>query len=90
MGTEGRAAKRRSTEGRCGNERCRSGSGNRRWLHAAQSYFHDIQPARALGLETAWVNRKGETAPDGDRPTFEVPDLTALAGAELEPTAAIG
>jgi 2-haloalkanoic acid dehalogenase type II len=30
------------------------------WLHVAQSYFHDVQPARALGIPTAWINRKGE------------------------------
>jgi 2-haloalkanoic acid dehalogenase type II len=30
------------------------------WLHVAQSYFHDVQPARALGVPTAWINRKGE------------------------------
>jgi 2-haloalkanoic acid dehalogenase type II len=55
-----------------------------RWLHAAQSYFHDIQPARTLGLETAWVNRKAEASPDGDKPTVEVPDLAGLAAWELE------
>lgn len=26
-------------------------------LHAAQSLFHDIEPARALGIRTAWVDR---------------------------------
>lgn len=26
-------------------------------LHAAQSLFHDIEPARALGMRTAWVDR---------------------------------
>jgi 2-haloalkanoic acid dehalogenase type II len=53
------------------------------WLHAAQSYFHDVVPARALGLPTAWVNRKGETPSDGGRPTHEVPDLTGLAALVL-------
>jgi 2-haloalkanoic acid dehalogenase type II len=53
--------------------------GKRRWLHAAQSYFHDVVPARALGIPVAWVNRKGEK-PSGDaRPDYEVPDLAALA-----------
>ena len=53
--------------------------GKRRWLHAAQSYFHDVVPARRLGIPVAWVNRKGEK-PSGDaRPDYEVPDLAALA-----------
>jgi 2-haloalkanoic acid dehalogenase type II len=34
--------------------------GKARWLHAAQSYFHDVVPARALGIANAWVNRKSE------------------------------
>jgi len=34
--------------------------GDARWLHVAQSYFHDVQPARAHGIATAWINRKGE------------------------------
>jgi 2-haloalkanoic acid dehalogenase type II len=32
-----------------------------RWLHAGQSYFHDVVPARGLGIPVAWINRKGET-----------------------------
>src|SRR5438874_1333378 len=31
-----------------------------RWLHAAQSYFHDVVPATALKVPVVWVNRKGE------------------------------
>ncbi len=27
------------------------------WLHAAQSVFHDVIPARLLGIATVWVNR---------------------------------
>ena len=49
---------------------------NRRWLHAAQSNFHDIVPANALGITTAWVNRKREK---GEPPTIEVHDLEELA-----------
>lgn len=26
-------------------------------LHAAQSLYHDVEPARALGIRTAWVDR---------------------------------
>lgn len=27
------------------------------WLHAGQSIYHDVIPAKALGLKTVWVNR---------------------------------
>ena len=51
-----------------------------RWLHAAQSYFHDIVPARALDIPVAWVNRKHERPdPGGPLPDIEVKSLTELA-----------
>jgi 2-haloalkanoic acid dehalogenase type II len=53
--------------------------GARRWLHVAQSYFHDVVPARALGIPTAWINRKAERAPDGGRADREFRTLTELA-----------
>jgi len=53
--------------------------GTRRWIHAAQSYFHDIAPARALGVPAAWINRKGEAAPDGAKPDHVFPTLIELA-----------
>jgi 2-haloacid dehalogenase/putative hydrolase of the HAD superfamily len=49
------------------------------WLHAAQSYFHDIVPAKALGIPVAWINRKGERAGAAGPPDRELPDLAALA-----------
>lgn len=30
-------------------------------LHVAQSLFHDIEPAEALGIHRCWINRRGET-----------------------------
>jgi 2-haloacid dehalogenase len=57
-----------------------------RVLHVAQSLFHDIAPARELGLTTVWVNRRagreggGATPPNGASPDFEVPDLRTLIG----------
>jgi 2-haloacid dehalogenase/putative hydrolase of the HAD superfamily len=52
--------------------------GDARWLHAAQSYFHDVEPAVKLDLPVVWVNRKHES-PSGDaRPTADVPDLYGL------------
>ena len=56
-----------------------------RWLHAAQSRFHDIAPARDLGISCVWVNRRhdkpGEsaTALSAAQPDLEVPDLKTLA-----------
>jgi 2-haloacid dehalogenase len=45
-------------------------------VHVAQSHFHDIVPARELGLTTIWINRLGEQAEPP--PTRELPDLTRL------------
>jgi 2-haloacid dehalogenase len=45
-------------------------------VHVAQSHYHDVIPARALGLTTVWINRYGERAEPA--PTRELPDLTAL------------
>lgn len=50
-----------------------------RWLHAAQSNFHDIVPVNAFGVDTAWVNRHGEKPLPGGTPTYEVPDMKGLA-----------
>ena len=53
--------------------------GGQSWLHAAQSYFHDIVPACDLGVPVAWINRKAE-APTGDaRPDRELRTMTDLA-----------
>jgi 2-haloalkanoic acid dehalogenase type II len=53
--------------------------GGARWLHAAQSYFHDVRPARAEGIPVAWVNRKGERSPDGGGADRELRTLGDLA-----------
>ena len=45
-------------------------------VHVAASLFHDVEPARALGLTSVWVNRLGERP--GPEPTRELPDLTSL------------
>ena len=52
----------------------------KRFLHAAQSYFHDVVPCSELGLPIAWVNRKGEVSDaGGPQPTYEVRNLSELA-----------
>jgi 2-haloalkanoic acid dehalogenase type II len=53
--------------------------GNARWLHAAQSNFHDIVPANAMDIPNAWVNRRGDVPLAGGKPTYEVRDLAGLA-----------
>jgi 2-haloalkanoic acid dehalogenase type II len=53
--------------------------GDRRWLHAAQSYFHDIVPATALGIPAAWINRNHEAALGGGHPVRELQTLAELA-----------
>lgn len=46
-------------------------------VHVAASRFHDIVPARDLGLRTVWINRLGE--PPEPTPDRELPDLERLA-----------
>lgn len=53
--------------------------GDARWLHAAQSNFHDIVPTNALNIPNAWINRKGETALPGGIPGRELANMAALA-----------
>lgn len=67
----------------------RIGLPTERVLHVAQSLYHDIAPASALGLSTVWVNRRGEktggATPDADaRPDLVVPDLATLAALAAE------
>jgi len=48
-------------------------------VHVAASLFHDVAPARELGLKVVWINRLGEAAePVPDR---ELPDLSGLPDA---------
>ncbi|MFN8559472.1 MAG: hypothetical protein U0531_19750 [Dehalococcoidia bacterium] len=39
--------------------------GDRRWLHAAQSAYHDLPRLQRAGRRSAWINRKGEASPAG-------------------------
>ena len=53
-------------------------------LHIAQSIYHDIIPAKKIGLSTVWVNRRkdktgsGATLPARGKPDLEVSDLETL------------
>ena len=53
--------------------------GGRRWLHAAQSYFHDITPAVAQRVPVAWINRKSMQPTGAARADRELRTLTELA-----------
>jgi len=55
----------------------RTGASRGSHVHVAASRFHDIAPARDLGLRTVWIDRLGES-PDPP-PDRELPDLTGLA-----------
>jgi FMN phosphatase YigB (HAD superfamily) len=58
-------------------------------LHVAQSLFHDHVPAKAIGLPTAWIDRRWGTTGSGAtpppdapvRPDWTFPTLVALADA---------
>jgi 2-haloacid dehalogenase len=62
----------------------RMGVAPERLLHAAESLFHDVVPAKELGLSTVWVHRRagkegfGATPPADAEPDLEVPDLETL------------
>jgi 2-haloacid dehalogenase len=55
-----------------------------RVLHVAQSLYHDIAPASALGFTCVWINRRagrpggGATKPAVAHPDHEAPDLRTL------------
>jgi len=53
-------------------------------IHIAQSLYHDIIPAKKLGLSTIWINRRkgkkgfGATPASSAKPDMEFPDLKSL------------
>ncbi|HEX3742013.1 MAG TPA: haloacid dehalogenase type II [Terriglobales bacterium] len=63
----------------------RMGLPGEKWLHAAQSIYHDVIPAQSLGISTVWVNRpspspnSGAAKPAQAKPDIEVSSLHALA-----------
>ncbi len=48
------------------------------WVHVACSWFHDIAPARAVGIPRIWVDRD-RTGEDPSIATRVIPDLESLA-----------
>ena len=59
----------------------RLGLPRERVLHVGQSIYHDVLPAKSLGLATALVHRRGfgATQPADGEPDLTVPDLKTLA-----------
>ena len=51
-----------------------------RWVHAAQSWFHDIKPASPRDLPRVWVDRL-DSGEDASLATVRITDLTGLPGA---------
>jgi len=55
------------------------------WLHVGQSIYHDVIPAKALGISTIRVKRPspragaGATKAASGKPDLEIPDLQTLA-----------
>jgi len=55
-------------------------------LHAAQSLYHDVGPARSLGLATAWIDRRDERSAGIASPAHLVaPNLRSFADLALAP-----
>jgi 2-haloacid dehalogenase len=54
------------------------------WLHAGQSIYHDVLPAKSLGLATVWVNRPSRRPGVGAvRQAAGQPDMQIQSLAEL-------
>ncbi|WP_439817713.1 HAD-IA family hydrolase [Zavarzinia sp. CC-PAN008] len=65
------------------------------WLHVAQSQYHDIVPARALGIHSAWIERRhgrgygaSPVPPHRETPDFHFHSLAQLAQAHRAALAA--
>ncbi len=66
----------------------RMGVEKKRWLHVAESLYHDIGPANRLGIASVWVNRGDRGG--GTRRTEAVPDLVVADLGELAAMACAG
>ena len=59
----------------------RMGIQRHRWMHVAESLYHDIAPANKLGIASVWVNRSNRGG--GTRHIDAVADLEVSNLAEL-------
>jgi 2-haloacid dehalogenase len=55
-----------------------SGVDRANWVHAAVSWWHDMVPARTLGIRRVWVDRE-DSGHDASIVTARVPDMASLA-----------
>jgi 2-haloalkanoic acid dehalogenase type II len=62
-------------------ERAKEIAGGEEWVHVAQSYFHDVEPAVASGVPVVWINRKGQSTGGDARPNAEYATLGEFAHA---------
>jgi 2-haloacid dehalogenase len=58
----------------------RSGVAHDRWVHAAVSWYHDMQAAQVLGIKRIWVDRE-HTGQDASIVTAHIHDMASLPGA---------
>ena len=56
----------------------KTGVSRHNWVHAACSWFHDIEPARRLGIARIWVDRD-RTGHDPGAASRVMPDLRGIA-----------
>lgn len=56
----------------------RTGCERHEILHVAQGFYHDIEPAHALGIRRVWINRFAKTGNPAFGPYDEFPDLSPL------------
>ena len=50
------------------------------WVHVACSFYHDVGPAKELGVRRIWVDRDG-TGEEPATATVRLPDARGLATA---------
>ena len=70
----------------------RLGTSKEKLLHAAESLYHDVAPARELGIATVWVNRRQGRVAAASKlaeamPDFEVSNIQQLARLALSRSA---
>ena len=63
-----------------------TGVERRHWVHAAVSWWHDMVPARELGLRRVWVDRE-DSGHDASIVTARVTDMASLARLAARPGA---
>jgi 2-haloacid dehalogenase/putative hydrolase of the HAD superfamily len=54
--------------------------GSAKWIHVAQSFYHDIIPCSRLAIDAVWINRNEEKPRDPKiHPILETPNLYGFA-----------